>query len=168
VPLQVLDEAEVRHLDAVADEEQVARLDVEVLEVVLLVHVVQRLGRVADVPQQGVARDADQAGRLALDVGVVQAAVRQLHDDDQFAVRDLDAIQGKDERVANLLDALQGTEFLLGAGALHVEGVEVAEDEFDGLEEAAGGLALPDLAEAAAAEGADEAVAGDGFGVGLP
>ena len=66
-PLQVLDQAEVGDLDVVADEEQVVRLDVEVLEVVLLVHVVERLGGVAQVAEQLVARDADQAGRLALD-----------------------------------------------------------------------------------------------------
>ena len=64
--LQVLDQAEVGHLDAIADEEQVARLDVEMLQVVLLVHVIERFGRVADVAQQRVARDADQAGRACI------------------------------------------------------------------------------------------------------
>ena len=43
--------------------------------------------------------------------------------------------------------------------------VEVAVDELDGLEEAAGGFALPDLAEAAAAEPLDEPVAGDRLGL---
>ena len=58
-------------------------------------------------------------------------------------------------------------QFLLGAGAVDVERVEVAVDELDGLEEAAGGLALPDFAEAAAAERFDQAVAGDRLGVRL-
>ena len=40
-------------------------------------------------------------------------------------------------------------------------GVEVAVDELDRLEDAAGGFALPDLAEPAAAEPLDEPVAGD-------
>ena len=105
---QVLDQAEVADLDAVADEEEVARLDVEVLEVVLLVHVVEAFGRVPDVAQQGVARDADQARRQALLEGVVQAAVGQLHDDDQLAADVLDAVHRQDERMAHLLDALEG------------------------------------------------------------
>ena len=95
---QVLDQAEVGHLDAVADQEQVARLDVEVLQVVLLVHVVERFGRVAEVAQQVVARNADQAGRLALLEQVVQALVGQLHDDDQLAVDDLDAVHATGRR----------------------------------------------------------------------
>ena len=86
----------------------------------------------------------------------------------QLAVDDLDAVDRADERVADLLDALEGLQLLLGAGAVDVEGVEVAVDELDGLEDAAGGLALPDLAEAAGAERLDQAVAGDRFGVGLP
>ena len=62
---QVLDQAEIGDLDAVADEEQIARLDVEVLQLVLFVHVVERFGGVAQVAQQIVARNADQAGVLA-------------------------------------------------------------------------------------------------------
>ena len=64
--------------------------------------------------------------------------------------------------MAGGLDALQRPQFLGGGRAA----LEVAEDELDGLEEAAGGLALPDLAEAAAAQRLDEAVARDGGGVG--
>src|SRR5207302_1712655 len=151
-----------------ADEEQVARLDVEVLQLVLLVHPVERLGAVAEVAEQVVARHADQAGVLALDVQVVQAAVGQLHDDDQLAGGDLDAVERADEGVADLLDALQGVEFLFSAGAVHVERVEVAVDELDGLEQAARRLALPDFAEAAAAQGLDQAIPGYRLGVRLP
>ena len=166
--LQVLDQAEIADLDAVADEEQVARLDVEVLEAVLVVHVVEAFGRVPDVAQQRVARDADQAGRQAVLEGIVQTAIRPLHDDDEFAGDFLDAVHRQNERVAHLLDAVKGLLFLFGAGAVHVEGVEVAEDELDGFEEAAGRLALPDLAEAAAAERLDQAVAGNRFRIWLP
>ncbi len=164
----MFDQAEIADLDAVADEEEIARLDVEVLEAVLVVHVVEAFGRIPDVAQQGVARDADQAGRQAVLVGVVQTAIRPLHDDDEFAGDFLDAVHRQNERVAHLLDAVQGLLFLFGAGAVHVEGVEVAEDELDGFEESAGGLALPDLAEAAAAERFDQAVAGDRFRIWLP
>src|SRR5262249_21959633 len=99
--------------------------------------------------------------------GVVQALVGQLHDDDQLAVHLLDQLGGDDERVADLADAVQGALLLLGAGGVDVERVEVAEDELDGLEQPAGGLTLPDLAEAAAAQRLDQAVARQGFAVGL-
>ncbi len=163
----MLDEAEVRHLDAVADEEEVARLDVEVLEVVLLVHVVERLGRVADVAQQLVARDADQAGRQAFLIAVVQALVRHFHDDDQLALDDLDAVHGEDEGMADFLDAVEGVQLLFGPGAVDVERIEVAEDELDRLEQAARRLAFPDFAEAAAAERLDQAIARDRLRIGL-
>ena len=55
----MLDEAEIADFDAVADKKEVARLNVEMLKIVLLVHVVEAFGRVPDVTQQGVARDAD-------------------------------------------------------------------------------------------------------------
>ena len=58
-------------------------------------------------------------------------------------------------------------QFLLGADAFDVQGIEVAVDELDGLEQAAGCLALPDFAEAAAAQRLDQAVAGNRFGIDL-
>ena len=62
----------------------------------------------------------------------------------------------------------EGPEFLLGVPrAVRVDRPQVAVDELDGLVQAARGLGLPDLAEAAAAEPLDEAVAGDGLGVGV-
>ena len=67
--------------------------------------------------------------------------------------------------MADGLDAAQGFEFLLGATAVGaVGGLQVAVDELDGLEQAAGGLGLPDFAEAAAAQALDQPVAGDGLG----
>ena len=57
---------------------------------------------------------------------------------------------------------------LLGADSFHVQGIEVAVDELDGLEESARRLALPHFAEAAAAEGLDQAVTRNGLRVWLP
>ena len=62
---------------------------------------------------------------------------------------------------------LRALQFLLGADAVDVERVEVAVDELDGLEQAAGRLALPDLAEAAAAERFDQAIAGNRLRIGF-
>src|SRR5207248_5831792 len=98
---------------------------------------------------------------------VVQRALGQLHDDDELAVNGFDAVERADERMTHLADALQSVQLLFGADAFDVEGIEVAVDEFDGFEDAAGGLALPDFAEAAASEPFDESIPGDRLGVAL-
>ena len=59
-PFEVLDQAEVGDLDVLVDEEEVLRLDVEVLQLVLIVHQVQRFGGLLHVAEQLVARDAGQ------------------------------------------------------------------------------------------------------------
>src|SRR5262249_50269665 len=117
--------------------------------------------------EQLVARQAGQARLAARDEPVVQAPVGQLHDDDQIVADDLDAVQGEDERVADGLDALDGMQLFEGTIGARVEGTLLAVDELDGLGQAAGGLALPDLAEAAAAERFEQAVAGNGDGDGV-
>jgi hypothetical protein len=163
--LQVLDQAEVGHLDVGVDEEEVLRLDVQVLQLVLLVHQVEGLGGLLHVAEELVAGDAGHAAGAALLVAVPEVVVGQLHDDDEQAVDDVVAFQREDVGVADGLDAREGLELLLGAVAVVAGGAEVAEDELDGLVQAAGGLALPDLAKAAAADPLQEAVAGDRFGV---
>src|SRR5262249_16482860 len=162
---ELLDEPEVGHLAAIADQEQVARLDVEVLEIVLFIHVVQSFGRIADIAQERVARNAYHAGSLALREHVVQALVRQLHDDDQLTPGNLDTLQRQHERMTNFLDTRQCLEFLFGAGALDVQRVQVAVNEFDGLEQAAGRFTLPYLAEATAAQRLDEPITRQGLGI---
>src|SRR5262249_4819440 len=114
-----------------------------------------------------VARDADEARRLAFLVGVVQALVGQLHYDDQLALNDFDALVGEDEWVADFLDALEGLELLLGAHAFRIERVEIAVDEFDGFVKFTGRNALPNSAVASAAERLDELVAGNRLRAGL-
>ena len=52
VIVNVFDQAEVGDLDAAADQEQVLGLDVEVLQRVLIAHVVERIGGVAHERQQ--------------------------------------------------------------------------------------------------------------------
>src|SRR5204862_990751 len=78
------------------------------------------------------------------------------------------AVERENERMADFFHAVQRAQFLLGTGRVGIEGVEVSEDELAGLEDAAGSFAFPRLAEAAAAELLDEAVAGDRLGVGRP
>ena len=81
---------------------------------------------------------------------------------------DLDAVERRTNGWRTSLTRSQGLAAPARPGAVAVERVEVAVDELDGLEQAAGGLALPDFAEAAAAERLDEAVAGNRFRIWLP
>ena len=53
------------------------------------------------------------------------------------------------------------------ADEVGVFGPQVAVDDLDGFEDAAGGFAPPDLSEPAGAESVEEAVAGDGFDLGF-
>ena len=64
--------------------------------------------------------------------------------------------------MADGLDAVERLELLLAGAALVLGFVEVAENELDGLEQAAGGLRLPDLTEAAAAQAFEEPEPGMG------
>src|SRR6516162_388133 len=63
--------------------------------------------------------------------------------------------------MAHFPDALQCRVFLIGANALIVNGVAVAVDELDRLDPPAGRFALPDLSEATAAQGFNEAISGN-------
>src|SRR5262249_18008903 len=151
--------------DVVADQEQVARLDVEVLQAVADVHQVECFGRLGQVGQQFAARDAGSAAGLVLLQEVVQAPVRQLHHEDQFAGEEPDEGQRQEERGAAGLDVLDCLPFLVGGG-LAGEAAGRAVDELDRLEKAAGRLTLPHVPEAAAAERYEQAVAGDRFAAG--
>ena len=152
--VNVLDQAEVGHLDAPADQQQVLGLDVQVLQRVLLVHVVERVGRVAHVRQQLVAGNARQLLLAALLEAVLQAAVGQLGDDQQLPVDDLDPLQRQQERMPHALDAVEGLQ-LAGRAVF----VEQAIDELDRLDQLARRFGRPDLAIAARADPLDELVA---------
>ncbi len=87
----------------------------------------------------------------ALAEPVPQVAVGQLHHDHQPAVDDVVAVQREQVRVADLLDPLERLEFLLGvADEVVVLTAQVAVDDLDGLEDAAGRFGPPDFAETAA------------------
>src|SRR5947209_6322027 len=83
------------------------------LKMMPLVHVVEGFGRISQVAQQLIARDADKTRRDAFLIDVVERAFRQLHDDDELPFDDFDAVEGADEGMADFLDALQGLPFLL-------------------------------------------------------
>src|SRR5262249_2617618 len=105
--------------------------------------------------------------RAALAEAVPERAVGQLGGDDELAVDDVVTFEGEDVGMADLLDAAEGLELLLGAVALiriHAgAGAKLAIDELHRLQHTAGRLGLPDLAEAAAAKPLDQSVPRDRF-----
>src|SRR5262249_12656434 len=105
--------------------------------------------------------------RLAFLQNVMQAAVGQFHDDDELVLTAFDPFDGEQERVAQVLDALNGQQLIGGGTGAVVQGTAVAVDELDRLDQSARGLTLPDLAEAALAQRRDQAIARNGFSVGF-
>jgi hypothetical protein len=104
------------------------------LELVLDVEQVKRLGSLKHVTQQQISWDAQQTPRLMLVKDLIQVGVRQFHDDDQVNTHQLDALQREEERVAYDLNALQGEQFLLSQSAIAIHERVFAQDEFDGFE----------------------------------
>jgi hypothetical protein len=160
---QAVDQAEVGDLQMAGDQEQVVGLDVQVLQAVLEVHPVQRLGSLHQVAQQLGARDAFFPPGAVLRQHRLEAAVSQLHDDEQDAVDDLDAVHRQDERVTDRLDTLKRRKLLLRRAAAR----GAAAHELDGLAEPSGGLALPDLAEAPLPQRLEQPVTRDRLGTTL-
>src|SRR5262249_27733936 len=64
--------------------------------------------------------------------------------------------------MADRLNPFEGLEFLFGSSlAVGVGSLQIAVDDFDGLEQSAGGLGFPDFAEATAADAVYELIAGN-------
>src|SRR5262249_19388177 len=97
----VLGQTEIRDLDVVVDQEQVLRFDVQVLDLIVVVHQIERFGGFAEITQQFPARYAAQAIPLALAEAIEQVAVGQLHDNEQLPVHNLELFQIEDEGMAN-------------------------------------------------------------------
>src|SRR5207248_2703589 len=126
---------EVGDLNAVSNQQQIFRLYVEVLQRMLLVHVVERIGRVAHETEQLVARNSGQGLFAVLFEAVLEAAIGQLGDDQKLPIHDLDPLQRQQERMSHALDAVEG--FQLAGRAVFIQ---QAIDEFDRLDELAGNL----------------------------
>ena len=107
-------------------------------------------------------------GLAGLLKGVSEVLIRQLHDDEQLALDDFQPIDSQQKGMANGLDQLKGLPFLLDQESFAIQRLKVAVDELDRLEGAAGSLALPDLAEATAAQELHEPIPGYRLGIGLP
>jgi hypothetical protein len=165
--LQRLDQTEIGDLDAIGDHEQVSRLDVEVLEPVLLDEVVETLGCVVKESEQDVAWDSRPPGLLVLTETFMEVLVGELHDDEKLAADILNLLDGEDEGMADLLHPFEGFHLLDGASVVSVQGVEVSVDELDRLVDSAGRDALPDFAEAAGSNRFQQPVTRQRFGVRL-
>ena len=117
---RIFHQPEVGDLDVVENEEQILRLDVEMLELELDVHQVEHFRGLGHIAEQLLARDAGVALRAALLEAVSQRAIRQLHDDDEVIIDVFITIEQEDERMAHRLDADQRFPFLIGTGTVRL------------------------------------------------
>src|SRR5437867_3478943 len=115
------------------------------LQVKLEVHEVEDFGRLTQIGEEFGARNPGLALLTVFSQHFVQVVIGKLGDDDEFAGNAFDAVHRQQEGMANGLYMLNGAEFFLGANAVIAQPVEIAIDELDGLEDAAGGFAFPDL-----------------------
>ena len=152
---ELLHQPEVGHLDVIAEDQQVFRLDVQVQQAVPLREEVERFGRVGHVLQQLVARDAGEPFGAALAEPLVEAHVGQLGQNRQPAVDDLEPFERQQERMPHALDPLQRLELLRGELV-----VVVAVDDLDRFLDAARRLGPPHLGVAARADAIGQRVAG--------
>ncbi len=164
--LEDLRQPEVGQLGRAADEEDVVRLDVAMLDadqaaafsgrVARLVEEIGRLGQLAHEAEQLVARQASRAGAEP----VQEALVAQGHGDHEAIVHMDGELDVEQVGMADIADDLQRPQFRPG-----LVGVEA--DELQGHADTAGRDRLPDLAEPATPEPPDERIAGDGLDTGF-
>jgi hypothetical protein len=160
---QAVYQPEVADFDMIANQEEIARLDVKMLQVVIEIHQVERFGDFAHVSEESLARDPQvPVGPLFLQQ-VMQIPIRQFHYDYQLALHPFDALHREQEGMAYRLDTLDGVQFFFGGHRAGIERVGIAVDKLDGFEKAARSFALPYFAETTPAQRLEQAVSGDGF-----
>ena len=101
-----------------ADEKQVLRLHVEMLQRVAIAKKVEGVGRIAHVPEQLITSNSRQAGAATLVVTVFQTRVGQFCNDREPVVDDFDPFQREQERVADRLDAMKRAELQFRAAII--------------------------------------------------
>ena len=99
----------------IADEQQIFRFDVEVLQAVPFVDEVEHFGGVPQVNQQLFARDSFEALLAAVVETRFEAALRQFGDDNQPAGEDFDPLDRQQKRMTHLSNAVERFQLALGA-----------------------------------------------------
>ncbi len=164
---QAVHQAEIGDLHVVADQKEITRLDIQMLQVELQVHEVQDLGGLAQVGKQIGPRHALLPLAAKLLQELVQIVVGQLGDDDQLAADAFNPVHREQKRVADGFDMLDRAKFFLGADTIVAEAIKVPINKLDGLENAARGLAFPDFAKASRAKRFEESIPANRFRVGF-
>src|SRR5262249_35347998 len=105
--VQIFDQTEIGDFYVTSLKQQVAGLDVQVLQPVLLEHVIQRISRVLQVREQLVARDALAPLLPELLEAVFETSFGQLGDDNQSVTFGLNSLDIQQERMSQLAHQLQ-------------------------------------------------------------
>src|SRR5262245_18440925 len=133
----------------------------------MLAHQIEHLDGLGEEAEHIAARNAGLALAKPFREHVVKAFVGQFGDDYQLLADAFHAVRRQKEGMTQILDAQDGLQLFVGLGAVSLNALEIAVDELDLLEKAAGNFAFPNFAEAPATEGSDQTVAWNGLSVGL-
>ena len=128
------------------------------LQPVIGIDQIERLGRLAEVAQKFLAGNALKPAAAALVVAIAHLPIREFHHHHEVAADQLHAFQREQEGMADRLDLKEGVELLIELMVVARIGVIRAGDELDRFVQAARGLALPNLAKSASAERFDQYV----------
>ena len=131
---------EIGHLGVALQVQQVLRLDVAVGQL-FLAKKIEGLGRLAEVIQQFLSRNAGQSQIATLQAPILQTAVRQFHHNGEALFKCLKVVHLQEKRVAEFADLLQCFQLFLAESVL-----QRAKQAFDGDNDAAGCSGPIDLA----------------------
>ncbi len=106
-PFKVFDQAEVGNLDVLINDKKVLRLDVQVLQLVLVVHQVEGFGGFFHVIKKLVARYAGQSLCATFLEAIPERLLGQLHDNNQLAFDHVEAFERQDIGMAHGFDAAE-------------------------------------------------------------
>ena len=132
--LQVLYQSEVGHFNVVVNQKNVLRLNVQVLQTVLIIHQIEGFSTFLHDAEKLGPGDARQTLSPTFFEAVPKIAIRQLHDNQELAVDNVITFQGEDVRMTDSLDAAEGLQLLFGPLAVRAGGLQVPVDKLNSLE----------------------------------
>lgn len=104
---EFFEQPEICDLRATSDDQEISRLDVQMLQLVALMEVVERVGDVLHVFQQSVTWDTTGSPFTMLVVDIFQRSIGQLGDDDQLVFNPFESFERQQKRVLDALHSLE-------------------------------------------------------------
>ena len=149
-----MDQPVVGDFDMSGRKEQIARLDVEVLQSVALAEVVESFGRFFEIAEKFGARNSLVPSLEAFGVAILKAALGEFHHDDQRVFQGFKSLDVKEKRMVDRPHFAEAVEFSGGK----IVGLVPDRRDFDRLGDVSGAHRFPDFSRAAATQETGEPV----------